>query len=146
MLWSEMIVVVLLGSSVYVFESATYDTSSDWSANYRCGMHEQKAFGLFAMETCRVVPGQEVVPGQYIRPTFDGYDIEPSPFTSIGNSVWWCLTTMTTVGYGDFYPTTAGGKVVGVLCMWFGVVFVAMPISVLGMHFTVSLLCLSNRG
>jgi hypothetical protein len=134
MLWVEMIAMLLLGSLVHTFESSQYDTSPDWSSNYHCGI-ESGVFGIFGQETCRTVAGEPLVPGQYIRPTYDGYEMEPSPFTSISISFWWCLTTMTTVGYGDFYPTTAAGKLVGVMCMWFGVVFVAMPISVLGMHF-----------
>jgi hypothetical protein len=134
MLWVEMIATVLLGSLVYTFESSTYDTGNDWSSNYHCGT-ERAVFGIFGQEKCKVVAGEQLVPGQYVRPTYDGYELEPSPFTSISISFWWCLTTMTTVGYGDFYPTTIGGKVIGVMCAWFGVVFVAMPISVLGMHF-----------
>ncbi len=35
-------------------------------------------------------------------------------------AVWWGFTTMTTVGYGDVYPATAVGRVVGILVMMFG--------------------------
>jgi hypothetical protein len=47
----------------------------------------------------------------------------------------WVLTTMTTVGYGDFYPTTKLGKVVGILCFYVGLISLAMPISILSMNF-----------
>ena len=38
-----------------------------------------------------------------------------------GDALWWCLVTITTVGYGDFYPVTTGGRIVAVLTMVSGV-------------------------
>lgn len=40
---------------------------------------------------------------------------------SAGDALWWALTTMTTVGYGDFAPVTHGGKVVAGALMLVGV-------------------------
>jgi voltage-gated potassium channel len=45
----------------------------------------------------------------------------------------WVLTTMTTVGYGDFFPTTTAGKALGVVVFYCGIIFVCMPISIIGM-------------
>ena len=41
--------------------------------------------------------------------------------TSYGDAVWWALTTITTVGYGDQYPVTGEGRLVAVLLMLSGI-------------------------
>lgn len=37
------------------------------------------------------------------------------------DSLWWAIVTLTTVGFGDIFPTTAGGRVIGVVLMFFGI-------------------------
>eukprot|EP00759_Apiculatamorpha_spiralis_P042371 PhF_6_TR40473/c0_g2_i1/m.60506 len=58
-----------------------------------------------------------------------------SPFQSIPHSMWWCIVTLTTVGYGDAVPTTAFGKVVASLTMLVGVLVIAFPTMILGKNF-----------
>ncbi|MGZ8803006.1 MAG: potassium channel family protein [Mycobacterium sp.] len=41
--------------------------------------------------------------------------------TNFGNAVWWSITTITTVGYGDMYPVTVPGRVIAVLLMIGGI-------------------------
>lgn len=72
--------------------------------------------------------------GEYVRTLADG-STEPTPFKSIPGSFWWCIVTYTTVGYGDVYPITLSGKLVGVVTMLIGVLVVAMPISVVSSNF-----------
>jgi len=60
---------------------------------------------------------------------------EKSPFQSIPQSYWWCIVTLTTVGYGDYYPVTYMGKVMGTLAQLIGVVCLALPLSIIGSNF-----------
>jgi voltage-gated potassium channel len=41
--------------------------------------------------------------------------------TSFGDALWWAMSTVTTVGYGDHYPVTAAGRAIGVVLMIAGV-------------------------
>ena len=41
--------------------------------------------------------------------------------TNFGDAIWWSITTVTTVGYGDTYPVTATGRVIAVLLMIGGI-------------------------
>lgn len=58
-----------------------------------------------------------------------------SPFDSIPGASWWVITTITTVGYGDVFPKTGLGRLVGSVAMVIGILVVAMPTTVLGVQF-----------
>jgi hypothetical protein len=73
--------------------------------------------------------------GVYIRPSADGYSEETSPFTSIPYAFWWFFVTATTVGYGDDYPTTTSGRIVGIVAFYFGLILLALPLSIVGQSF-----------
>merc|ERR1719456_1230394 len=55
--------------------------------------------------------------------------------------MWWCVTTLTSVGYGDlgYFPMSTGGRFLAVLTMLSGIVVLAMPIGVIGSNFTTEL-------
>ncbi|KAK3270413.1 hypothetical protein CYMTET_21188 [Cymbomonas tetramitiformis] len=57
---------------------------------------------------------------------------EPSPFASIPHGCWWCLASITCVGYGDISPTSLFGKGLGCVVMVGGIVMLSLPISVVG--------------
>lgn len=60
---------------------------------------------------------------------------DPSPFQSIPQSVWWCMVTLTTVGYGDVVPVTYAGQIVATATMLVGLIMLALPLSIIGTNF-----------
>ena len=77
------------------------------------------------------------------------HSYELSPIQSHLDVFWWCLSTVTTVGYGDVVPVTPGGKIVASVCIVMGVLVFAVPASVICSHFTLTksdrLLQMENR-
>ncbi len=61
---------------------------------------------------------------------FESRDPEANIKTG-GDALWWAIVTITTVGYGDFYPVTAMGRSVGVVVMFSGVGIIGALASIL---------------
>jgi len=56
-------------------------------------------------------------------------------FESIPDTMWWAFVTMTTVGYGDLAPTTFLGRLLGIFCMFSGIVLMAICVIIIGGNF-----------
>lgn len=52
---------------------------------------------------------------------------QPETFSSVFHCLWWAVTTLTTVGYGDAFPVTVGGKCFTILVLIVGLGIVAVP-------------------
>jgi hypothetical protein len=59
------------------------------------------------------------------------YEDDRKTFTSIPHSFWWALITMTTVGYGDMYPLTEWGYVIGSLTALSGLLMIGFSVPIL---------------
>ena len=54
-------------------------------------------------------------------------EAQPEVFKSVFHSAWWSIVTLTTVGYGDVYPITLGGKIFTFFVLMIGVGLVTVP-------------------
>ena len=60
---------------------------------------------------------------------------QPQAFADIPSAMWWGLVTLTTVGYGDVTPLTAGGKVLGAIVTVMGIAMYALPAGIVASGF-----------
>ena len=62
-------------------------------------------------------------------------EAQPEKFSSITESVWWATISLATVGYGDVYPITVGGKIFATIISLVGIGVVAIPTGVISASF-----------
>ncbi len=55
------------------------------------------------------------------------HDAQPEAFSSVFASMWWAAVTFTTVGYGDVYPITIGGRIFTVIMLLVALGIIAVP-------------------
>lgn len=57
--------------------------------------------------------------------------VQPEKFSSVFDGLWWAIATFTTVGYGDIYPITTGGRIFTAFVLMIGLGVVAVPTGLL---------------
>ena len=67
------------------------------------------------------------------------HEVQPDKYSSIFESLWWSIITLTTVGYGDVYPITVGGKVFTFFILMIGLGIVAIPTGIISSALTKSI-------
>ena len=70
--------------------------------------------------------------------------VEGTAFTSIPQAMWWCIVTITTVGYGDMYPVTLAGRIIAVFTMISGLALFGLLMNVIGKSMMSSLFGSTN--
>jgi voltage-gated potassium channel len=63
-------------------------------------------------------------------------EAQPEHFSSIFDSLWWSIVTLTTVGYGDVYPITVGGRIFTFFILLIGLGIVAIPTGIISASLT----------
>jgi len=63
------------------------------------------------------------------------HDAQPEVFRNAFSGIWWAVSTLLTVGYGDIYPITTAGKAFGIVISFLGVLIVAIPTGIISAGF-----------
>ena len=63
------------------------------------------------------------------------HEAQPEIFTNAFSGIWWSVSTLLTVGYGDIYPITVLGKMMGIIISFLGVGMVAIPTGIISAGF-----------
>lgn len=74
------------------------------------------------------------------------HDAQPEVFSNAFSGVWWSMSTLLTVGYGDIYPVTTLGKFFGIIIAFLGVGIVAIPTGIISAGFVEQYTHLSTVG
>lgn len=59
-------------------------------------------------------------------------------FKTVFHGMWWAIVTMTTVGYGDYFPVSGFGYFIGVICSLCGIILIALATTIIVNHFLVT--------
>lgn len=108
--------VILFGVSsiIFTFEGGTF-------------MEDTKQF-MTKVDDC-------IMSAEYLKGRTECPRVE-SKFVSAVHTIWFTLITFLTVGYGDLVPLTQAGRLVAAVAIFIGMLFVAIPIAIVGSNFT----------
>ena len=74
------------------------------------------------------------------------HEAQPAVFQNAFSGLWWSVSTLLTVGYGDIYPITALGKILGIVITFLGVGMVAIPTGIISAGFVEQYSHMQNSG
>lgn len=63
------------------------------------------------------------------------HEAQPEHFSNAFSGIWWSVSTLLTVGYGDIYPVTIGGRLMAICIAFLGVGMVAIPTGIISAGF-----------
>ena len=63
------------------------------------------------------------------------HEAQPEHFSNAFSGIWWSVSTLLTVGYGDIYPVTIGGRLMAIFIAFLGVGMVAIPTGIISAGF-----------
>ena len=63
------------------------------------------------------------------------HEAQPEAFDNAFSGMWWSISALLTVGYGDIYPVTAAGRIMGMIIALLGVGVVAIPTGIISAGF-----------
>jgi voltage-gated potassium channel len=89
----------------------------------RVASFSRRAFSLEGLRFATVIAALAALGG---GAAFEALERNQTPRPDLFDGIWWAMSTMTTVGYGDVYPMTTGGRLLAILLMMIGIGFVAL--------------------
>jgi voltage-gated potassium channel len=95
----------------------------------------RRTFSLDGLRYAAILAVLTAVAGGY---AYSAAESAQDPAPSTWDGVWWAVSTMTTVGYGDEYPTTTLGRVYAIVLMLVGIGFIAILTGAIAERFLAS--------
>jgi len=93
----------------------------------------RESFGMiFALISLEVIVFSSLI---YVAESEADHSGQGHQFVSIPACMWWTVVTITTVGYGDMYPVTISGKLIGTITTFTGLIVMAIFVIIIGGNF-----------
>lgn len=126
--WNSAIVHVLVLPYVFIiFKLIRYSKSFRLIGNVLSAVKEEL---ITAYTACGIIIAFSAILMYFIE-----RKAQPEVFQNIGDSLWWSVVAFTTVGYGDIYPITPLGKILGSIISMIGIAMIAIPTGIIGSSF-----------
>jgi voltage-gated potassium channel Kch len=81
-----------------------------------------------------VASGLAIIIGTFLMYNLESR-AENTQMKTLLDALWWCIATVTTVGYGDVVPVTSLGRIMAIIYMFFGITLIAVLLAVISSNF-----------